>query len=79
MTPEQLEKWTEHPATQALLKLVTTEIKEIQDAMGGCYHPFQPERTQEILAGLNGRLESWEEFQPLLEGDWSKFDEEDDD
>ena len=78
MQKEQIAEWKDNPVTRKLLDLVVSQIKEIQVAKGECFHPFQPERTQEIMAGLNGCEDTWEIVQSLLEGDWEYFDEEDD-
>lgn len=78
MQKEKIAEWKDSLVTKTLLDYVTSEIKRTQDAMGNCFHPFQAEKTQEIMAGLNGARDTWEQIQELLEGDWSQLDEEED-
>jgi hypothetical protein len=79
MQPEQIEKWKEHPVTEALRDLVNKQIEALTLTKGDAYHPFQPERTQEFLANLNGAEDTWYLVAELLAGDWSLFDEEESD
>lgn len=76
---EQISEWTENPVTIEVLKLIKSQLKEIEGSLGlECYVPGEPQKTQELLANLNGCWDSWEMFQTLCEGDWSYFDEEED-
>ena len=76
MLQEQVQEWTENPVTVALRDHIDSLIQELQAAKGDAYHPFQPERTQEILAGLNGAVDTWEIALEALAGDWAYFEEE---
>lgn len=76
MKQEQIEIWRDNPVTKALLSLVASQLDGIRAAKGMAYQPYQPERTQEILANLNGAEDTWEHVLDLLDGDWSAFDDE---
>jgi len=75
---EQISQWTENPITVELHRLITEQLKEIQAAKGHAYAPFEPGKTQEILANLNGAEDTWEVVLELLEGDWTAVSEEED-
>lgn len=75
-TTEQIEEWRESPVTRALFKHVHEEIAMISGAMGEAFTPFDPQRTQEIMAGLNGSRDTWLFVSDLLEGDWSLFEKD---
>ncbi len=75
----QIEDWTENPVTLELKRLSELEIAQAVMKKGiDAFHPFQPQRTQEVLAGLNGIHETWEYMVGFLEGDWSYFETEED-
>lgn len=77
ITQKQRVEWTENPVTLELLEFVRGELRETREVKGlGAYHPFQPERTQETLAGLNGNEEVWEIIEARLGADFYE-DEED--
>ncbi len=70
VTRKQVLEWIENPVTLAFKKTVKLELSETVQAKGlGAYHPFQPERTQEVLAGLNGAEEVWQMIVEALEGE----------
>ena len=61
ITKEQALEWLENPVTIAFRKLAEWEIKGIQEVRGiQAFHPFEPQKTQEIMANLNGALDTWE-------------------
>ena len=76
MKQEQLTEWAEHEITQALRAAIGRELADIQASKGQAYHPFDPGKTQEILAGLNGAEDTWTIIADLLEGDWTSIEEE---
>ena len=50
---------------------------DLKETVGAdCYHPYEPQRTQEILANLNGAIDTWEIVVDLLGGDWTYVLEE---
>jgi len=74
MKIETVKEWADNPVTVELLAHVVSQIKALQEVKGDCYHPFQPEKTQETLAGLNGAEDTWQIVGGLLTGDWDYFD-----
>ena len=80
ISQDQISQWKDNPTTEELHRLVLSEIELTREAMGNTYHPFEPAKTQEIMANLNGSLDTWEVILDLLGGDWDIFieDEEDD-
>ena len=68
---EQILEWTENPVTKLLKRLAEKEIEALEE---GCttsqvFHPFEPQRTQEVMAGLNGAIDTWMELVETLEGE----------
>ena len=78
VTPEQVNEWIENPVTLAFLYQTKVEREEITEAKGlGAFHPFQPERTQEVLANLNGYADALDrQIAALEEGFLDDDDEE---
>ena len=73
----EVEEWTENPVTEALKSLLETHLKELeQTPRDEFYFPFEPQKTQEVLAGVNGAIDTLEHIINALEGDWSFFEEE---
>ena len=67
---EQIMEWTESPVTIELRRLLLVERDELIAAKGlDAYQIFQPQRTQEILAGLNGAAESLDLVIAALDGE----------
>jgi len=57
------------------------ERDEAQEAQGvDVYHPYEPYKTQEILAGLNGAVDTWEvvidTLEELAEEQGEQYEEE---
>ena len=78
ISPEMMTEWVESTVTQELKAHFASQIKELRDAMADAYTPYEPQRTQEILANLNGAQDTWELAIETLDGDWSYFEEEED-
>ena len=79
MEPSQITEWVENPVTIELAQHIASELQEIHGAKElDAFHPFQPERTQEILAGLNAAEEQLECVLAWLEGDWTFLEDEED-
>jgi hypothetical protein len=73
---QQIEEWIENPVTLAFKATATYERDTTLAAKGlGAFHPFQPERTQEVLANLNGSVDAWDEVIAALEGEGLMSDE----
>jgi len=67
---EQIMEWTESPVTIELKTLLLVERREAREARSvDAYHPFQPQRTQEVLANLNGAIESLDLVIAALDGE----------
>ncbi len=80
VTEEMIRDWADSSVTKNLLELVGEQIANLESGKGvTCYHPFEPQRTQEVLAGLNGSVDTWSIVQELLGGDWEYFEEEESD
>ena len=76
----QIQEWIESPVTEEVRNLVSQHVEELRMAKGiDVYHPFDPQRTQETYAGLNGAIDSWEDVLDVLEGDWQSIEEVKDD
>jgi len=77
VTPDQVNEWFENPVTLAFLYQTRVEREEITEAKGlGAFHPFQPERTQEVLANLNGYADALDRQIAALEGEGFMNDED---
>lgn len=76
-TPEQLEDWAEGPVTVALLGLCEKELQLIRDTSAtDCLFYGDPQKTQENLVNLETRENVWASWVAVLSGDWSYFEEE---
>ena len=76
---QQIEDWQENPVTEALRDLVNGEFKEIQEAtVTSCLFRGDPQKTQENLIELEARESIWELWDALLSGDWTYFEEGED-
>ena len=73
---EEIKEWAEHPITKLLDGCIENYIEELRYASGDSYAPFEPQRTQEIMANLNGSIDTLEYFREALQGDWSMFEAE---
>jgi len=70
VTRKQVLDWIENPVTLAFRENAKLELSETIQAKGlDAYHAFQPEKTQEVLAGLNGAEEVWQMIVEALEGE----------
>jgi hypothetical protein len=76
---QQIEDWTENPVTIELRKLVEGDLEEIRDTEAtDCIFRGDPQRTQENLVDLVARELDLVFFIDLLSGEWSYFEEEED-
>lgn len=70
VTAVQVNEWIENPVTLAFLYQTKVERNEIVESKGlNSFHPFQPERTQEVLANLNGYADALDRQIAALEGE----------
>ncbi len=68
VAPEQVREWLDSPVTVAFKLACELERDESAEAKGvDFYHPYEPHKTQEILAGLNGAVDTWEVVIEALE------------
>ena len=77
VTKQQLLEWRDNPVTVELKWIVLREIAIAKEARTNAYQPFEPQKTQEIMAALNANEQDWLDFQDLVEGRWEYFTEED--
>jgi hypothetical protein len=78
VTRKQVLEWVENPVTLAFKYQAELEWSANRNARGlDAFHPFQPERTQEIWAGLNGAIDAWEVVIAALDGEGIMNDEQD--
>jgi hypothetical protein len=70
ISKQQIEEWIENPVTIAFKHVAEYERDELMAGRGvDVYHPFEPTKTQEILAGLNGAVDTWDFVIGALEGE----------
>lgn len=62
-----------------LIRLIEDYIEDLRGSVGDVYCPYEPQKTQEILANLNGAIDSWEEMIDVISGDWQIFAQEEED
>ena len=80
VTKDQITDWSENPVTLELLEQCKLELQDIQDTSCiDCFFPGEPQKTQENLVELESRERFWESWVSVLSGDWSYFEEEDED
>lgn len=67
---QQIEEWIENPITIWLKDWAQYELNDINGRKSlDAFHPFQAERTQEIMASLNGCADTWELVIAACEGE----------
>jgi hypothetical protein len=73
----QITEWTENPVTLYLKEKVEEEIEMLEGAArtSNVYKPFEPEKTQELLATLNAAIDGWELVLEALNGDMEDLGE----
>ena len=74
---KQIEEWTENPVTIYLKDKVKEELEILEAACrtSNIYKPFEPEKTQELLATLNAAIDGWELVLEALNGDMEDLGE----
>ena len=63
--------------TEELLRLSQESREGIEGAGFDAYYFGEPNKTQEVLAGLNGSVDTWRIVEDCLAGDWTFFEEYD--
>jgi len=60
-----------------VLELCKQELQDIKDTtVVDCFFPGEPQKTQENIVELESRERFWESWVAVLSGDWSYFEEE---
>ncbi len=79
VNPKQVTEWTENPITIALRERVSGELRNINDTPAGemLVHG-SPDQTHENLVRLEASAHAWASLYHALGGDWSFFEELDD-
>ena len=76
---EMITDWTENPVTLKLLESCEQELADVRDTtVIECFISGKPQATQENLVRLDEREGFWASWVALLSGDWSYFEEEED-
>jgi hypothetical protein len=74
---QQFQEWTENPITELIRESFEKERDEIAQSRGlDAFSPFEPQKTQEILANLNGFVDAMDVTIAVLGGDLSSIEEE---
>ena len=78
VTPDQVKEWFENPVTLAFLYQTRIERDEVAVVKGlDAFHPFDAQRTQEVLASLNGYVDALDRQIAALEGEGFMSEDED--
>ena len=73
---EQLDEWTENPVSIFFREMLERERDDIAQSRGlDAFTPFEPHKTQEIMANLNGFVDALDVVIEALRGDWSAIEE----
>ncbi len=79
VSPKQVREWFENPVTLAFLEQTKVERDEIVEAKGlNAFHPFDANKTQELLASLNGYADALDRQIAALEGEGFMSEEDED-
>ncbi len=75
---ELMDEWFESSVTKYFVKQFEDRIKRLDDVgTTDVFHPFDPQKTQEILAGINAAIDVWEEVVEALSGEeWYDYSED---
>ena len=74
---KQIVDWAEGPVTIELLARCENELNDIQQtSVIDCYVAGEPVKTQENVVELEARERMWTTLTYLLAGDWSYFEED---
>jgi hypothetical protein len=74
---QQFEEWIESPVTILIKEAFQRECDDIAASRGlDAFSPFEPQKTQEVLANLNGFVDAMEVVISVLDGDLSSIEED---
>jgi hypothetical protein len=74
---QQFSEWTENPVTVLIKESLQKERDDMAQSRGlDAFNPFEPYKTQEILANLNGYVDAMDVVISIMEGDLSSIEEE---
>ena len=77
VTRDQIVEWLDNPVTLVLKEFARQELDDTITAKGlDAYTPFDAQKTQEVLANLNGAKDVWEDIVEALNGEGLAFEEE---
>ncbi len=77
LNKEQLSEWSENPVTILFKEILNDLRNEMASGRGlEAFHPFDPFKTQEYLAKLNGFVDALNIVIDGLDGDWTDFEED---
>jgi hypothetical protein len=71
---QQVNEWLKSLVSEYLNTKIDEIIKDFETIGLGFYHPGEPQKTQELMAGANGALDTWYIVKQLLQGDFSYFE-----
>jgi hypothetical protein len=67
---EAITEWSESLVTQYVCYLFENYRDALQDVQSTeVYHPYEPQKTQEVLANINGAVDAWETAIDALNGE----------
>ena len=78
ISQQQRDEWADSLVTKELKRLIEKYLNEYIGEIDA-FQPFEPNKTQELLAGINGSIDTWEDIIELLAGNWELVDEEEED
>jgi len=79
VTDQQVLEWTEGPVPEVLRRKILDYQRMVYTAKGiPVFHPFEPQKTHEILCGLNAIVDTLDLVIEWLWGDWESLEIEDD-
>ena len=69
VTKKQILEWIENPVTIAVRTMIDIERTDSVALKGlDAFRPFEPAKTQELLATLNGQVQAYDYVIEALEG-----------
>lgn len=72
---EQVLEWCENPVTLRMKYLAHQQVEDFETRNTEVFYPFEPQKTQEVLAGINACVDTWEDVVETLEGQGVWLDE----
>lgn len=80
VSEKQIAEWAENQTTIELLNAVKVRLKELLETpTANCIHYGDPTKSHEALIGQDMKAFMFAVFCEALEGDWSYFEEIEDD